>query len=173
MSEAPVLLQYQGEGEFRPARRFWAERCDKQFVIGEEYRMAPVEERSDVSHRHEFAWLREAWKQIPESVADLYPTPEHLRKRALIQAGWYNEEAIDAGTNAAALRVAATFRKREEFSLVIVRGPAVLIRTAKSQSRRAMQKDEFQRSKTAMMEVVAEMIEVDPATLQANAGQAA
>ncbi len=148
-------------------------RADQLFVVGEVYPLIVHEDRSSATHNHEFAWLRDAWLNLPESLADLYPTPEHLRKRALIEAGYYDETIVDAGNNAAALRVAAVFRAREEFSLVIVRGPAVVIRTAKSQSRRAMNKKEFQESKTAIMEVIANMIGASPATLTREAGRAA
>jgi len=167
-----VLLKYEGEGEFKPANPFWARRCDHDFVVGETVSMMRWEERSSATHAHEFAWLREAWMNLPERLAELYPTAEHLRKRGLIQAGYYDEEIIDVGTNAGALRVAASVRKREEFSYVVVRGPLVAIRTAKSQSRRAMDKQAFQESKSKLMEVVAELIGVDPATLHAR-GEAA
>lgn len=148
-------------------------RADQLFVVGEVYPLIVHEDRSSATHNHEFAWLREAWLNLPEALTDLYPTPEHLRKRALIEAGYYDETIVDAGNNAAALRVAAVFRAREEFSLVIVRGPAVVIRTAKSQSRRAMNKKEFQESKTAIMEVIAGMIGTPLATLSREAGRAA
>lgn len=144
--------------------------ADKAYTVGECYLLVAHEERSSATHNHEFAWLKDAWLNLPENLADQFPTPEHLRKRALIDAGFYDETIVDAGTNAAALRVASAFRSREDFSLVIVRGPAVVIRTAKSQSRRSMKKQEFQASKTAILEVVSGMIGVAPDTL---AGQAA
>lgn len=140
--------------------------ADKAYCVGETYVMAPFEQRSDATHRHEFAWLREAWKNLPEKFADLYPSSEHLRKRALIDAGYYHENAIDAGSNAAALRVAAYLKAADDFKLVIVRGPVVLIREAKSQSRRAMNKKEFQDSKTAIMELISAMVGVTPEQLQ-------
>jgi hypothetical protein len=148
-------------------------RADQLFVVGEVYPLIVHEDRSSATHNHEFAWLREAWLNLPESLADLYPTPEHLRKRALIEAGYYDETIVDAGNNAAALRVAAVLRAREEFSLVIVRGPAVVIRTAKSQSRRAMNKKEFQESKTAIMEVISTIVGVSPVALTREAGRTA
>lgn len=111
-------------------------------------------------------------QSLPEDIADQYPSAEHLRKRALIQAGFYNEDVIDAGTTAGALRVAAYLRGKDDFAFVIVRGPIVSVRTAKSQSRRAMNRHEFQASKTALMDVVAEMIGVPPALL-AGQGEAA
>jgi hypothetical protein len=172
VSAAPAL-PYRWTGEaFTPLPGF-AKRADAAFVVGEVYQLEPVEERSSKSHAHEFAWLREAWMNLPESLADQFPTAEHLRKRALIQAGFYNETIVDAGTIAAAIRVCAAFRAREEFALVFVRGSFVIIREAKSQSRRAMDKQEFQLSKTAIMDVVAELVGVKPAALQANAGRAA
>ena len=167
----PVTFEWTGDAMV-PLPRF-ARLCDRQFVVHETYRLMVEDERSEASHRHEFAWLAEAWRNLPEDCAELYPTAEHLRKRALIEAGFFNETVVDAGSNAAALRVASTFRARDEFALVIVRGPLVLIRDAKSQSRREMKKDEFQRSKTAILEIVACMIGVAPDELARNAGKAA
>lgn len=144
----------------------WPRLAAGRFTGCEDYLLAPVEPRSDASHRHEFAWLREAWKNLPEDMADEFPTPEHLRKWALIRAGYFNETLVDVGSNAAALRVASHLRARDDFAHVVVRGPLVVERTAKSQSTRAMGKADFQASKTAILDIVAAMIGVDPATLQ-------
>lgn len=156
----------------KPLARFSA-LCDRTFVIGETYRLEVCEERSDVSHKHEFAWLREAWRNLPEHLAPEYPTPEHLRKRALIQAGYFDESIVDAGTKAAALRIAAFVRPMDDFALIFVRDCFVIKRTAKSQSRRAMKKAEFQDSKQKIMDIISEMIGVDAASLQDNAEKAA
>lgn len=164
-----IPVQFTWDGESMVPAKWQAKLCDQQFVIGERYRMAPIEDRSETSHRHEFAWLREAWKNLPEKLAELYPSPEHLRKRALIDGGFYTEEVIDAGSNAAALRVAAYVRGHDEFAAVIVRGPAVVVRHAKSQSYRAMDKAEFQASKTSILEIVAEMIGVSPERMKPEA----
>lgn len=167
MSAPPIAFRWAGDAMV-PLPRF-DQIANREFVIGEVYRMAPVEERSEVSHRHEFGWLREAWLSLPERFADQFPTTEHLRKRALIEAGFYTETVIDCGSQAAALRVAAFARGEDEFALVITRGPVVVVRKAKSQSRRAMDKAEFQASKTALMEVVSDMLGVAPATLAKQA----
>lgn len=171
MNSLPLLCEWTGEG-FRPLGRS-AREADAQFVIGQRYRLAEIEERSQSSHNHEFAWLAEAWRNLPEDLTDEYPSPEHLRKRALVQAGYYDEQIIDAGSNAAALRVAAAIRVRSEFSLVIVRGPIVVIRDPKSQSRRAMGNKLFQESKSAVMEIVSNLIGVAPDELRREAGRAA
>ena len=147
--------------------------ADHYFVIGQTYTFAPWEDRSEVSHRHEFAWLREAWKNLPESMAATFPTPDRLRKAALIEAGYFTERMVDAGSNAAALRVAAFMRAGNEDAKIVVRGPVVVERTAQSQSRRYMDAKTFQASKTAVLEIVAGLIGVTPQALQQNADQSA
>lgn len=168
----PLFYRWDGES-FTPVGTRGKLEADRQFVIGQTYRLAEEQERSMLSHRHEFAWLREAWMNLPENIADQYPSPEHLRKRALIEAKFYTEQIIDAGSNAAALRVASGIKSREEFSVVIVRESIVVIRDPKSQSVRAMGPKEFQASKTAIMEIIAALIGVTPEELQKQAGKAA
>lgn len=158
----PMYFQWSGEAMVPRSARA----ADEAFVIGQFYRMAEVEERSEISHRHEFAFLREAWKSLPENLAPQYPSPEHLRKRALIASGWYDEQVVDAGSNVVAIRLAAIARGYDEFALISVSDNLVIIRTAKSQSRKAMNKQEWQASKTAVLEIVSEMIGVEPETLQ-------
>lgn len=156
----PEAMAFQVERRFQNA-------VAADYGAGEVVTLDQVHERSDATHKHEFAWLKEAWRNLPEPLADEYPTPEHLRKRALIDSGFYDEQIIDAGSNAAALRVAQGIRARpgEAFSLVIVRGPAVVIRTARSQARGAMDAKTFQASKTAIIETVSALLGVTPEQL--------
>lgn len=158
----PVEFEWDGE-VMRPR---YPKLADREYAVGERVSLAPYLGRSELSHKHEFAWLKEAWANLPEDIADEFPTPEHLRKRALIAAGYYREEIIDASTNAAALRVAGYAKRKDEFAVTVVRGPIVVIREAESQSRRAMGAKRFQESKTAIMEVIADMIGVTPAELE-------
>ena len=144
-------------------------RADQYLVIGEVYMLAPWEERSQASHAHEFAWLNEAWKNLPEELAEAYPSVEHLRKRALIQGGYFHETVIDVGSNAGATRTAAAVQFLDPFAYVIVRGGFVVVRRAESQSRRAMGKERFQASKTAILDIVSAMIGVEPQQLSAAA----
>jgi hypothetical protein len=136
--------------------------ADEEYVIGQVYVLVEApEERSVESHRHYFAALNDAWAHLPERLADLFPTPEHLRKRALIDAGYYNEVIIDAGSKAAALRVAAFVRGDDEFAVVVTRGPLVGVRKAKTQKFRMMPAAEFHASANAVMKRVAELIGVE------------
>jgi len=165
-----IHLRYLGEGEFKALRPAFA---DKEYVIGQVYAMEEINSRSHASHDHQFAWLAEAWANLPEHLADQFPTPTHLRKAALIDAGYFKETILDAGSNAAALRVAAVMRSDDEFARVVVRGPLVVRRVAKSQKRSEMRGREFQEAKTKVLEIVSAMIGVAPDDLAKNASKAA
>lgn len=140
-------------------------RADKTFVVGQRYSLVQHEERSEASHRHEFVWLREAWKSLPEHLAERFPTSEHLRKWALIRAGYSDSHTIVCSSKAEAVRVAAFIRPMDEFAVVIVQNATVTRYTAKSQSKKAMGAKEFYESKERIMEVVARMLNVEPQEL--------
>jgi hypothetical protein len=147
--------------------------ADRHFVIGETYPLAVQEARSHQTHAHFFAALNEAWQNLPADAAERFPTAEHLRKYALIRAGFRDERSIGCSSKAEAQRLAAFVRPMDDFAVVIPSEATVTVYTAKSQSMRAMGKAEFQRSKQAVLDVVSEMIGVKPAELHNEAGQAA
>lgn len=166
MSDAPIMCVW-ADGCFRPVNGALVSLANERFGQGEIIPLVRHEDRSERSHNHEFAFVATAWENLPAHLAEQIPSPEHLRKRALIQAGWYDEQIINVGTKASALRTAAAVRSfpGEDFSQVVVRGPLVVIRRAKSQSRRAMGKADFQRSKDEVLHVLAEMLGVEPRQL--------
>lgn len=140
--------------------------ADKFYVVGEVYRLAPHEERSAASHRHYFASINEAHNNLPDEIAERLPTPEHLRKFALIRAGYRDERTIVCPTKGEAMRVAAFVRPLDDFAVVETDGLVVTVYTAKSQSMRAMGKKTFQESKDAVLRIIAELIGADPTTLK-------
>lgn len=163
MADTPLLLQYQGDGEFRAASAFWAGRADKHYVVGEVYPMVEHHDRSQVSHNHEFASIAEMWKSLPEKYAHepWAQTAEHLRKYALIRTRWCDTQTFPCGSHAEALRWAANLRPLDEYSIVSVEGSLVYRFTAQSQSRRAMGKASFQQSKTDIIEFIEDLIGVE------------
>lgn len=147
--------------------------CDRQFVIGESYILTELEERSSKSHAHFFACVRDGWSSLPEDLAGRFPSPDHLRKWALIKAGFRDEVSFVASSKAEAARIAAFLRPVEDTAVVRVKDAVVIRWTAKSQSMRAMGKDDFQRSKDAVLAVIDELIGTAPGTLSREAGRAA
>ena len=162
----PILCVFDGEA-FRPANPYQARIATDQYGEGEIIPLIRHEQRSEASHNHEFAWLRDCWLSLPEQYA-MEPwaqSPKHLRKYALVRTGYCTTDTIAAGNNAAALRMAAFIRGREEYTLVSVEGSTVRVFTPESQAKAAMGKARFQESKTAIMDFIAGLIGVDPASI--------
>lgn len=172
---APLPLRYEGEGEFQAPRGHWCKRADAEFVIGEVYRMAPVEDRSIASHNHQFAEIAEAWKNLPERFHNQpwAQSAEHLRKYALIRTGFCDTQTFACGSRAEAMRWASNLRPIDEYSVVTVEGTTVYRFTAQSQSMRAMGKQRFQESKQAILDWLDDLLEVERGTIARNAGRAA
>lgn len=162
----PVLFEWDGDNMV-PLARFKA-LCDKQYVVHEVYKLDIVEDRSLVTHNHYFACLVSAWKNLPEDIAPRYPTMDRLRRRALIRAGFADERTVVLDTPADAVKVSGVIQTYDEDAVVMVKGRTVHIFTAKSQSMKAMGKDEFQRSKVAVLDEVSKLIGVDATTLKAQ-----
>ena len=125
------------------------------------------------SHRYYFASVNEAHANLPEHLAERFATPDHLRKYALIKAGYRDERSIVATSKAEAQRVAAFVRPIDDYALVVVFEAVVTIYTAKSQSVRAMGKAEFRKSIDAVLDIVSAMVGTSPDELRENAGRAA
>lgn len=170
MSEAPPMV-FTWDGEHMVPLR--PRLADEHFVIGQRYTLTEFHQRSAASHNHYFAAVHDGWQNLPEHMADQFPTPEHLRKFALIKAGYADSQSVVCASRAEALRVAAFVRGADEFSVVTVSESTVTRWTAKSQSMRAMGKKVFQESKTAVLDVIAAMISVAPRQLAREAGRAA
>ena len=147
--------------------------ADAQYVVGERYMLDVREDRSFRSHRHYFACIREAWINLPEHHAERFANAEHLRKWALIQAGYRDERTVVCASAAEAERVAAFIRPIDDCAVVVPRGNVVIHYTAKSQSMRAMDKETFKASKDAVLDIISGLIQTDAATLRKNAEKAA
>lgn len=168
---APITFTWDGESMV-PLQRF-QRLCDKQFVVGETYPLVEEHGRSRASHNHYFASIHDAWQNLPESIAADFPTDDHLRKFALIKAGFCDKREAVFSTVDDALHAAAIVRPADEYAVVSVSGRVLRVFTAKSQTLKAMGKKDFQDSKTAVLDVIADMVGVHPAELRANAGKAA
>jgi hypothetical protein len=137
----------------------------RRYAVGQVVALEPAEPRSAPSHRHYFACVREAWVNLPDAFAARFRTEEHLRKYALIKAGFCDERSIVCPSRAEATRVTALIEPMDDYAIVTVTGQVVTVFTAKSQSSGAMGRSLFQASKDAVLGILADMIGVDPATL--------
>lgn len=166
MSAGPIVYRWSGDG-MEPLRRF-RDACG-EFVVGQTYTLVQQEERSMASHRFFFASVAEAWANLPPDVAEKFATSEHLRKWALIKAGYYDQRSIVCASKAEAIRVAAFIRPMDEFAVISTNGPVVIVMTAHSQNLKSMDKATFAASKNAVLDVLADMIHVERDELERHA----
>lgn len=172
MTEQAIFCDWDGEA-LRPIGRTWASRADAQWVVGEKYYVETRQERSEASHRAYFASINEAFQNLPEHLAQQFPSADHLRRFALIKSGYADQRSIAVATAAEAQQLAAFMKPLDGYAIITASENVVTVFTAKSQSYKAMGREEFQRSKSAVLEIVAAMIGSTADTLQRNAGQAA
>lgn len=154
-------LKYEGDGVFRCLRP-----TQITCVVGDVKAWQAVEHRSSETHRHFFAVVNEAWKNLPEELADDFPNPETLRKWALIKAGFCSETRIVCANNSEAMTLAAKAKAMDKFSLIAIDGKAVTIWTADSQRRDAMGRQQFQEAKERAIDIISTLLGTDAATLK-------
>lgn len=156
----PIMMQWDGEAMV-PASPYWEARADKQFVIGETYKMVEHHDRTEATHNHYFASIANAWRTLPDELISEYPSAEHLRKKMLVKCGYADERSIVCASKADALRVAAFIKPMDEHAVVTAREAVVRVYTAQSQSMKAMGRQEFQQSKQAVLEEIDKLLGVE------------
>jgi hypothetical protein len=161
-------MEWNGEAMI-PANSLWASRADRQFVVGEVYKMVEHNDRSENSHNHYFAAVKNGFDNLPDDLRGDYPTAEHLRKKALIKCGYRNERDIVLSSKADAERVAAFMRPADDYSIVFNVECVVREWTAKSQKKSAMDAREFQKSKQDVLDFIAQLLGVQPEDLARSA----
>jgi hypothetical protein len=172
----PLPFIYFGEGVFHASSPHFAKVCDHAFTKGQRVLLIEQSERTPQSHAHFFASIHDTWANLPDHLAVEFPTPEILRKHALIMSGFRRERKFAASSAAEARKIAAFLRPQErsdDYAIISVHGSLIVEWKAMSQSYSAMPKGVFQKSKTAVIEYLADMIKVDPETLKREAGRAA
>lgn len=155
-----IIFEWTGE-EMRPLPRFH-NLANAEFVVGERYRCEVQEDRSWVSHKHQFAWLHEAWLTLPEHIARRFLNEDQLRKHGLIAGGFCDSVTVPCASRAEAERWYKHLRAREPDTIISITGNVLVQFTAWSQSRRAMDAKTFQRSKQAVLDYVAGLLEAEP-----------
>lgn len=154
-------MRYEGNGLFRclhPKR--------VTLDVGAVHGWSLSEHRSKSSHDHFFAVVNEAWKSLPEDMADDFPSPEHLRKWALIKAGFCSETRVACANNGEAMTLATKAKAMDKFSVVAIDGKAVTIWTADSQRRDAMGRHAFQEAKERALHIISNLLGIDATTLK-------
>ncbi len=168
--DSPHPIRWNWDGEvMTPATRFWAREADKRFTVGETYTMDEIHVRSHQTHAHYFAVIKTAWESLPDHIRPQFPSAEHLRKYALIRAGYCTQMQHACKSAAEADRLAAAIRPYDNYQLVTVDGAIATVYHALSQDHRSMDKRQFQESKEAVLGWIGDLIGADPTELRSAA----
>lgn len=154
-----IPLIYMGNGEFRASSPYHVRRCEQAYGQGELITVEVQDDRSMASHRHYFAQIADLWETLPETLAGDFPSSEHLRKFALIKAGYCKQTKLVLPTHEEALEAAAMVSELDSYALCEVTGRVLTVWVAKSQSRKAMKTAAlFEKSKADVLEVIRKML---------------
>lgn len=153
-----IPLIYTGAGEFMASSPYHRKRCEQAYGLGEIITVEPIDDRSMASHRHYFAELTDLWETLPEGLAGDFPSSEHLRKFGLIKSGYCRQRKLVLPTHEEAQEAAAMVSELDTYALCEVVGRTLTVWVAKSQSMKAMKKDEFEKSKADVLLVIRKML---------------
>lgn len=162
-----IIVAKWKDGMLVPWGRF-KKACAEKFKEGEDYKIEVSEIRSQQSHNHMFAAIKEAWMNLPEEIAHEFPSPEHLRKYALCKAGFATEQNYVATSKEEARKLAAFVRSFDKYAVITMKGNVVKVYHADSQAFRAMNKKTFQESKNAVLNVIADILGTTRGALEKN-----
>lgn len=158
MSIASIICRWTGD-DLSPRPAFRAE-CDAKLVIGADYQIDFLEDRSAKSMRFYFAALDDIFASLPEG-EQVYVTREHMRHAALIECGFADKLVVACTSNADALRVVSYAVKRDPFAIGTVIDDVATVWNAQSQGMKAMGKDRFKASMDAVLAHCAALIGVE------------
>lgn len=153
----PIPCTWDGEA-FQPARG-WRRTCDQNLTVGQSYIVQPEEPRNMSRHRAYFAGINDSWQSLPDHLVSEYPSPEHLRHRALIANGYATQRDYAAASRAEALRLAAFLPAIDTYAVITIQGAVVRMWHAESQSVRAMGADRFKASCEAVERWIGDLLQ--------------
>lgn len=173
----PVLFKFDAKNCVMVVNPRWREIARRMFKDGEDYALEEKLERSSAQHKFYFVSIKNAFTNLNKETLDLLKTPNHLRQWALIATGWYDERQVGGLSLAQAKRMAVTVaallrsNTDDDYVEIIVRrnrdesdrldGTAnLIVRTPKSQSRDAMDRETFKKSCEDVLDVLAGAINV-------------
>lgn len=153
-----IPLIYMGDGDFRASSPYHVRRCNQLYGQGELITVEAIAERSMASHRQYFAELNDLWETLPETLAGDFQSADHLRKYALIKSGYCKQSRLVLPTHEEAQEAALMVNELDSYALCEVTGCTLAVWVARSQSLKAMGREEFEASKIAVLDVIRKMI---------------
>lgn len=157
-----VPMIYEGNGKFSASSIYHKMRCEKMFGAGQEITFEELGDRNMNRHRMYFARLKELWLTLPESMAEDFPSPEALRKFALVRTGYCTQKKIVCRSNQDAIETAAFIESLGTYVICEVVMRVLTIWVPQSQAVRNMGKSEFDKSVTDVLDYCERLVRSEP-----------
>lgn len=163
-----VLLRWTGSA-YEPATAFWQRVISEQTPIGavEWQEFSPDDEVSDAERAAFFAQVGEAWKNLPDDLAARYPSPDHIRKRALVTTG-HCDITDHVCESEHEIGMIQRFAARNEYAVLVRKDMVIRELVPKSMKKGGMTKKEFREAAEDVRRVLSELLGVDIETLRAH-----
>lgn len=110
-------------------------------------------------HQAFMALMNDAFETMPDNLREEYTSPDVLRRRLLIAAGFANIDSIVCKNNDDAIKTAYKMAKfTDDHTFLSLRGSVVVIARANSQAMDKMDADTFKKSCQAVQEELAKLL---------------
>lgn len=166
---APLEYVWQG-GAWHPLP-YYAKQAQLAFGEGEIARLERIEHRSVASHKAFFAWVQEAYENLPEGYRGRWVSPDDFRHWLLTFTKFCTRHECIMPSKAAANAMKKFLDG--DYHRTVVEGNTFIGYKAMSQSYRSMSARAFQESREAFDTVAAQVLGIHPDDIKRNAGRAA
>lgn len=140
------------------------------FTDGEIYYVKVDKKRYMPRHDWFMTLIRESWETLPDDLREKFQSPDILRKRLLISAGYADIRSIVCSTDAEAIRLTAFIGKSLDSYTILSRvGNILVLATAKSQAIDKMDADTFRQSCDDVINYLAALLGAEKEDLKARA----
>lgn len=163
-----VQLSYLGAGRLTAASRLDEQILDEHLTAGDLVCLTEDNSRSMKQHRWLFALVRKAFDTLPMDQVLRFPSEEHLRKYALIKAGWCDINTQSFSTPEMAKLAAKAFKiganittDGRNFTMTVVRDDTVMYVTPRSISLRACKGAEWESACQGVVNYLCELLHCD------------
>lgn len=163
-----VNLKYLGDGRLTAAHQTDWHVLKENLQEGDIVAMTEDAGRSMKQHRWLFACIRKAYDTLPERQISRFPSEEHLRKYALIKAGWcdVHQQAFSSPVNAElaakAFKVGANLTTEgKNFTLAIANGNIVTYAVPRSISFKACKGQAWETVCQGVVDYLCELVGCD------------
>lgn len=163
----PVVCTWEGDA-FRPLPGRALDAARERYTFGERVALVPYDQRSRLSHDHFMVTVRAGWQNWPEDYPVAIANEDQLRKHALIRTGYYDESACAFASPEDAASYIAMMTRAVDYAEFSTLDTVVVVRIAKTQKKKLMGAQAFQKSKEDVLDFLSAAVGVDVTTLKAE-----